>query len=122
MTNQIEINYDQRNKILNVGLRNLNIDLTIDEARSLSKQLLRVLNNAAYSSIMKKLEDNPINLDCSGGKRCYPSEAAAKRGNTHARFRIRTYYCASCDAWHVTNADKRNNKLATGQRDRNKDY
>lgn len=42
-------------------------------------------------------------------KRPFPSAHAAKIGHRHAGYRIRPYWCEDCRAWHVTNAEKREN-------------
>jgi hypothetical protein len=40
-------------------------------------------------------------------KRGYPSRADALRANRHIGSRLRAYWCEEHRAWHVTNAEKR---------------
>lgn len=44
------------------------------------------------------------------GKRCFPSEKAAKAAHRKAGWRIRVYYCRDCRAMHVTNNDKKDSR------------
>jgi hypothetical protein len=41
------------------------------------------------------------------GKRRFTSVDAARRAHAKAGYRIRTYWCSECRAYHVTAADKR---------------
>jgi hypothetical protein len=40
------------------------------------------------------------------GKLCFTGTHDARKAHRHASYRIRTYYCAECQAHHVTAADK----------------
>lgn len=39
-------------------------------------------------------------------KVCYQSKKAARRGNRHASFDFRVYWCDDCCAYHVANRGK----------------
>lgn len=39
-------------------------------------------------------------------KRCYPGRPSARRAARTASWRIHTYYCEECRAWHLSNAEK----------------
>jgi len=41
------------------------------------------------------------------GLLCFESERHAKSTHRRAPFRLRTYYCTTCKAVHVTNEEKR---------------
>jgi hypothetical protein len=40
------------------------------------------------------------------GKLSYESDRQAKALHRRAKFRVRTYYCTTCNAVHVTNEEK----------------
>lgn len=40
-------------------------------------------------------------------KRRFSSPGALRKAHTHASFTLRSYWCATCHAYHAANRDKR---------------
>lgn len=118
----LRVKFDPDEHQIKVSIPDLAIEISLTDvqAQILSLGLARAVSEARALAKSKSDRNAPVHPECAG-KRCYPSEAAAKLHNKKAGWRFRTYLCGDCNAWHVTNADKAKSRKAVKNQGRKVD-